>query len=55
MMSNWGQGWMNTWMTCPDGHGIERGYTAPDAELFGRCLDCGKELEGFRVLTKEKA
>lgn len=47
---DWGNGWMNTWLTCPDGHGISKGYTHPDISIDERCMDCGKELEGFRLL-----
>lgn len=54
-MSDWGKGWMNSWLTCPFGdHGIHKGYTAPDFELNGRCFICNGELEGFRIL-KENA
>jgi hypothetical protein len=48
--NDWSKGWMNTFMVCPNNCGTERGYTANDAKLFGRCLICGTEMEGFRLI-----
>ena len=54
-MKDWHKGWMNTWMICPNDHGTYKGYTAPDCALDGRCLACGAELEGFRIINREGA
>lgn len=52
-MTDWSQGWMNQWFTCPSCKAISRGYSAPDSELGERCL-CGTEMEGFRLIKREK-
>lgn len=51
----WNNGWMNTWLTCPKGCGVSKGYTAPEISIDERCMFCGEELEGFRILKKENA
>lgn len=53
-MSNWDQGWMNHVMVCINGCGVSRGYLAEYMELAERCIVCHEEMEGFRVLKKEK-
>lgn len=52
---SWLDGWMNYWMICPKGHGISKGYMSYELTFEEKCMDCGMELEGFRVLKKEDA
>ena len=50
----WNNGWMNTWLTCPNGHGVDKGYTSPELALEGKCPECGAEFEGFRLLEAKE-
>lgn len=52
-MKDWTQGWLNTFMSCPNGCGVLRTYLGNEFELEGQCFDCATDMEGFRLLNKE--
>lgn len=53
-MKDWTQGWLNTFMRCPNGCGVLRTYLAPNTVLDGKCFDCHEEMEGFRLMEVSK-
>jgi hypothetical protein len=52
VMNDWTKGWINEFYSCPTCNATSRGYSAPEIPLGDRCLGCGTEMEGFRLITK---